>query len=241
MAHEEELLSIAAEMRELNAKFVSSHSGKYLRADDQARFKAIAVEAKSILDGELGNRNDFSSNIVNSLNSSSGFFGGPSYAGTSEVVQLIESAVKQIGRLRSAKPLTETSNVPPYVARARLDEIRGISNSQWSFARLIRLCEELNISCDHHCHMAVAMLVRSITDHVPPVFGAKSFREVASNHSGGKSFRASMDRLDNSLRSIADAHLHSHIRASEVLPMATQVDFRAELDVLLGEIVRLAK
>lgn len=241
MAHETELVDIVAEMRQIATRFVRSNNGMYLRTEDQARFKGIAVEAKAILDGELGKGNDFSVNIVHSLNSSSGFFGGPSSAAASETMQLIEAAVKQMSRVGSQSPKASKSHLPQYVELTRLDEIRAISNSQWSVIRLIRLCEELNIASEQQCYMAVAMLVRSITDHVPPIFGAKTFRDVANNHGGGKSFRASMDHLENSLRSIADAHLHSHIRASEVLPTATQVDFRADLDVLLGEIVRLAK
>ena len=89
--------------------------------------------------------------------------------------------------------------------------------------------------------MATAMLIRSIADHIPPVFGFKTFAEVANNYAGAQSFRASMKNLDNSLRNIADAHLHVHIRRSETLPTEAQVPFQADLDVLLAEIVRVAK
>src|SRR5437899_1028402 len=142
MAHEEELLGIAAEMRDLATRFVRSNNGIYLRTEDQARFKAIAIEAKSILDDELGKGNDFSANIVHSLNSSSGFFGGPSYAAASETIQLIEGAVKQMGRISSRIANAPTAGIPPYVDLNRLNEIRVISNPQWSFVRLTRLCEE---------------------------------------------------------------------------------------------------
>jgi len=45
-----------------------------------------------------------------------------------------------------------------------------------------------------------------------------------------------LSRLE-SARTIADQHLHATIRAREV-PAFPQVDFRAELDLLLAEIVR---
>ena len=48
-----------------------------------------------------------------------------------------------------------------------------------------------------------------------------------------------MTQLDASLRKIADSHLHQHVRKTEVLPLAPQVDFRGALDVLLSEVVRL--
>lgn len=50
-----------------------------------------------------------------------------------------------------------------------------------------------------------------------------------------------MDHLQKSSRKIADSHLHIMIRKKEVLPNATQVDFKNDLDRLLGEIVRILK
>ena len=50
-----------------------------------------------------------------------------------------------------------------------------------------------------------------------------------------------MQHLDASLRNIADAHLDTHVRPREVLPTFTQVDFLADLDVLLAEVIRLVK
>jgi Sec-independent protein translocase protein TatA len=84
------------------------------------------------------------------------------------------------------------------------------------------------------------MLVRALIDHIPPIFGCKKFSEVANNYGGGtKSFRKQMEHLDNSLRNIADAVLHEHVRKKESLPTHTQIDFRADIDVLLQEIVRV--
>jgi hypothetical protein len=83
------------------------------------------------------------------------------------------------------------------------------------------------------------MLTRAIIDHVPPIFGAKTFNEVASNYSGTKSFKDSMLHLSNSARKIGDSHLHVQVRSRESLPNRTQVDFSRDLDVLLGEIVRI--
>lgn len=43
-------------------------------------------------------------------------------------------------------------------------------------------------------------LPRAILDHVPPIFGFKSFAEVASNYGGEKSFRKAMERLEKHSR-----------------------------------------
>jgi len=84
------------------------------------------------------------------------------------------------------------------------------------------------------------MLVRAIADHVPPVFGCASFPEVANNYACAASFKKSMQNLNQSLRNIADAHLHVQIRKSESVPTAVQVNFSADLDVLLAEVLRIA-
>jgi len=76
-------------------------------------------------------------------------------------------------------------------------------------------------------------------DHIPPIFDVTSFPEVANNYKGTKSFNASMRRLNDSLRNLADSYLHVQIRKIESLPTAIQVDFRAEVDALLSEVSRV--
>jgi hypothetical protein len=55
---------------------------------------------------------------------------------------------------------------------------------------------------------------------------------------GGRSFTDTVRGLDDAARKIADAHLHMPMRKSEVLPVAQQVNFAPQLDLLLSEIVR---
>jgi hypothetical protein len=50
-----------------------------------------------------------------------------------------------------------------------------------------------------------------------------------------------MHHLENAARKIADTHLHMPIRKSETLPVAQQVNFAAQLDVLLSEIIRVTQ
>lgn len=128
-----------------------------------------------------------------------------------------------------------------YVNLKRIDELHAINSKKFDLARLIRICEELNISYANECFFAVAMLVRAILDHVPPIFNCSEFKKVANNYSGGRSFKDCMQHLENSSRKIADGHLHRPIRAKEVLPNETRVNFSNVLDVLLGEIVRILK
>jgi hypothetical protein len=121
-------------------------------------------------------------------------------------------------------------------------ELKVIHSEDFDLTKLIEYCEELNKVSTEECFLAIPMLGRAIIDHVPPIFGCKNFAEVANNYPGGsKSFKQSMEHLENSTRKIADSYLHVQIRKSEVLPNRTQVNFSADLDVLLSEITRVLK
>lgn len=244
MNAEDELQSIADEISILLDRFVHSDNALYLRSEDQAEFKRLAVEAKALLDDALGPANDFVGNFVHAINAGSGgFFGGPSYVAVSEAAGLLRGAVNHLRR-RSVTAKSSPEPVAlkaPYVDPTRLAEIRAVKGKAWDLTRLGQLCGELNVAHEHGSHMSVAMLVRAIVDHVPPIFGVKAFAEVANNYAGAKSFKDSMQKLDQSLRKIADAYLHVQIRTQEGIPNATQVNFSQDLDVLLQEIVRLVR
>lgn len=140
--------------------------------------------------------------------------------------------------------IIDVKEYPPernYVDTQRLEDLKSIKNENFDLTRLIQLCEEINVACQNDCHMTIAMVLRAIIDHVPPIFGTSSFSEVANNYSGSKSFRDSMQLLQQSLRNMADSHLHLQIRRKETLPSFTQVNFMADLDLLLSEIIRILK
>ncbi len=241
MSTDQDLLALTREMAGLETRFVESgNSNPHLRSRDQAEFKRLAIEARSILDAELGALNNFSMSLIHSTNSSAGgILGGPSLSNVQECRALIEGAVNHIRRrpgLSVANPLKLASH---YVDATRLATLRRLVGRKWDVSRLVRLCEELNTAHANGCFMATAMICRSIVDHVPPIFDCKTFSEVENNYGGAKSFRGSMSHLNQSLRNIADAHLHVQIRAKETVPTGAQVDFRADLDVLLAEIIRI--
>lgn len=242
----EELTAIADEMTALLPLFKkgNSTSGLFLPTEHSARFKAMAIEAKSIIDGELRHANEFSLNLINSVNAGAGgFFGGPSYASVEEASHIIRAAIRAIQR-KQATPPAPASGAKPYVDPGRIMALQQISSGQWDYSRLVELCRELNVAAANRCHMSTAMLLRTILNHVPPTLGFATFAEVANNYGSPKlhkSFKGSMQRLEGSLRNIADMHLHSPIRSSEDVPSAVQVDFAADLDVLLGEVIRVSQ
>ena len=149
----------------------------------------------------------------------------------------IQSSALAVGR----KEIQLDAKGRAFVDPSRVEELKQIRRDKFDLSKLVRMCEEINVCFTGECYLAVAMLTRAILDHIPPMFGADTFAQVANNYTSAKSFKASMQTLDNSSRKIADQHLHTKIRAAEVLPNATQVDFSQPLDVLLAEIVRIHK
>ncbi len=133
----------------------------------------------------------------------------------------------------------EVKEIENYINLKRLIQLKSIKSSEYDLKRLIQLCEEINIAHQNNCYMTIAMILRAIIDHIPPIFKANTFSEIASNYKGTKSFKKAMEHLNNSLRNIADSHLHIQIREKEELPTFNQVNFSADLDLLLSEIVRI--
>ncbi|MGA2519095.1 MAG: hypothetical protein ABSG44_21455 [Thermodesulfobacteriota bacterium] len=128
--------------------------------------------------------------------------------------------------------------VHKFVSETRIAQLRTLSPATFDLRKLIRLCEEINVAYTGGALLATAMLTRAILDHVPPIFAVSSFSQVANNYAGARSFKETMDRLDKAARKIADGYLHGQIRAKETLPEPQQVNFEAEIDALLAEIVR---
>jgi hypothetical protein len=120
-----------------------------------------------------------------------------------------------------------------YVDKSRIARLRQVRSPSFDLQRLIRLCEELNKCSAAGAFCATAALVRAVIDHIPPIFGARTFAEVANNV-GGKSNKASLLRLETSSRNIADSVLHQQIRKREVVANRTQVNFSNDLDILLA-------
>jgi hypothetical protein len=142
----------------------------------------------------------------------------------------------------AAEPPTprRTTEPAPFIANERIDELRELPSGTYDFRKLIRLSEELNIAWEHRCFLTVGMLTRAMIDHVPPVFGFRTFTEVANNYSaGGKSKKKIFEQMENVARQIANDFLHATIRDRETLPTDRQVDVSVEIDVLLGEVARI--
>lgn len=198
-----------------------------------AQFCSLVMEASALLNHKMGPLNIFYPRL-HPLQ-----LAPPSRENVSKLRALIEAAYNHLATIEAEpKHSIGGQEQAPYVAVSRLLDIKGLNSTRFDLRKLVRLLEELNLAHVNGMTMTTAMLVRAISDHVPPIFNAKTFSEVANNVSG-KSIKENLQHLDKSLRSIADGHLHAQVRPKEVLPSPSQVDFRQDLDVLLQEVVRL--
>lgn len=100
---------------------------------------------------------------------------------------------------------------------------------------LVRMCKEINSSYAHGNILATALLMRTVLNHIPPVFGHDSFAQVVAN--AGKSLKDNFEHLENGLRKIADFHAHRKIATPESYPSVAQVEpFRPQFELLLQQV-----
>jgi hypothetical protein len=150
--------------------------------------------------------------------------------------KLFTNVTNDFIRRYSVNNSADKSGTAAFINVNRIDVLRSKTNSSFDLRRLIRMCEEINQTFSDRCFLSTIFLVRSLLDHVPPIFGRKSFAEIANNH-GGKSFKEAMLHLENSSRKIADLYLHTQIKSNEILPEPQQVNFSQALDLLLAEVI----
>lgn len=131
----------------------------------------------------------------------------------------------------------KNSNSHNFISFSRIEKLKEIHVKEYDFLRLIRICEEINSNYKNMNYLATGALLRVLLDHVPPLLGFITFREVASNYPA-KSLKGTFQHLENGCRNISDGILHQTIRRKESLPTKQQVNYSADIDALLGEIIR---
>ena len=213
--------------------------GLLIRDDQQpADWFVIASEGKKLLQRLAREENweKLGVEVVKQdlMNGGTRFVGGPP--------EVREAAMAWVREKENKPPLKNAAGAAwVMVAESRLAELQALRSPQFDFKKLVQLCVELNVASREECYLSVGMLTRALLDHVPPLFGVKAFDQLASYSGGSRSFKETMLHLDTAAKKIADGFLHTQIRKSETLPTPQQVNFGAQLDVLLAEIVRITQ
>lgn len=215
----------------------SQHSRSRKAAE---RIVALSSEALGLMKDQMDSENRAVEELTEGFRKLDlGIYDGHAFFNFSLLAEMaIEEAIRDLKRAANSTkivpqaPLSDDS----YVAQKRLSEIRSLPDDKWDFSKLNQLCVELNAAHKSNSHYATAMLVRAITDHIPPLFDVDTFGQLASQV-GTRSFKETMQHLDKGLRKIADGYLHQHIRRRESLPTQQQANFSAVLDLLLSEVI----
>lgn len=206
-----------------------------------SQYQQWLTEAVDILEEIFGANNKFSANIINKSNAPYAFNmgGNVSKEVISDILGYLKAALKSAKRKKERQGLeNDFQNSDPFVENSRIQQLKEIETEKYDLKKVLRICKELNVAKQNQSYLSIPLLTRSLIDHVPPIFDCNSFNEVTNNY-GSKSFKESMKHLNKSSRKIADSFLHTQIRKRESLPNFTQVNFSSDLDVLLGEIIRI--
>ncbi len=214
----------------------------------------LKIDRASIFASTFGTFQQFHSNFTANINdlpvtieentqvSINGTSGGGFEKGARELLKNASIEKVSIPNKTPSLPIGSPIPLQHFVNPDRIEELRKAKYTDFDLARLVRLCEEINICYAQQAYFGVLMLTRAIMDHIPPLFKGGNFDFLLNNYGGSKqrSFKDSMSKLDGA-RKIADSFLHSHIRVKEPLPNEQQVHFIAHLDHLLVEIISIAE
>lgn len=158
-----------------------------------------------------------------------------------DVVGLLNPFVQE-EKLSERSHTAENANAPvvnrAFIDPARLSRLRELqSQTTFDLRKLIRLCEELNLAYGNRAWFSLAFLTRTVLNHVAPVFGQKTFAQVASQATP-KHFKLAAEALDVFARKVSDFHLHEPIAKHLTLPTETQVSMQVQMDIVLSEVER---
>ncbi|SCL38826.1 hypothetical protein GA0070624_6352 [Micromonospora rhizosphaerae] len=138
-------------------------------------------------------------------------------------------------------PAEEVLPARAYINPRVLDQLREASGASWDTTKLVALAEELD-ACVQAGHVyASHAVLRALLDHVPPLFGQKSFAAVVSSHAWAKTDAKYLGRL-STFRDQADDALHRQISKMADLLMLDNLPQAAAVNALLrGCAVQLQK
>jgi len=130
----------------------------------------------------------------------------------------------------------EVINYTNFVEIEVLESIIKVKSAKHDLTKLIKFIEELNFNYKYGNYLSAILILRAILNHIPPIFGFKSFSEYVSQT--GRSTKSILQRLEDEARPIADLHSHIMIKKRENLPTKNQIEpYKSSIEVLLHEII----
>lgn len=138
----------------------------------------------------------------------------------------------------------EPERVKAFIGLGYIQELKEIQNQKFDLRGLIEMCEEINRAYDRGDYLALIALVRTILNHVPPIFGQQTFERVVAHYGGtgvNKSFKGQMEHLLKGAKNLADEHLHKVIGPSVKVLNEESVNYAPLVNSLIGEIIQILR
>ena len=151
---------------------------------------------------------------------------------------------EESGPLVSVPPMPpEPKPIKNFIGLDYLEQLEEIQNPNFDLRGLIEMCKEINHGYDRGDYLAVIALIRTIMNHVPPIFGHQTFEQVVANYggNGNKSFKGQMEHLLKGAKNLADEHLHKVIGPSVKVLNEESVNYGPLVNSLIGEIIRILR
>lgn len=127
-----------------------------------------------------------------------------------------------------------------FISITRIEAVKALAGKcQYDLSKLIALCKEINDNYVRRNYYSVALLLRTLLNHVPPAFsGKESFDQVLAELNGPKhkTKKEILSRLHELQRKFADLVTHERLREFEPEITLQQVSFLPEIDYLLQEV-----
>ncbi len=150
-----------------------------------------------------------------------------------EFLYLIDKLIAQCENSGQKARSVDTGRTA-YIDKSTLLRLTKIENKNFDLSRLVSFCNELDDNYSLGNYHSCAMLLRAILDHIPPIFNKTSFDDVCAQH-GGRSFKDIVRPLNETAKKIGDDYLHTQVNKKVLVVTKTQVNFQANLDMLLNE------
>jgi hypothetical protein len=145
----------------------------------------------------------------------------------------IEDAIEQLDEFGATGSANMWIVAPEIVAH-----LEQTASTRFDTQFLARLCQEINSCWSHGNVIATALLMRSVLNYVPPIFGHTTFAQVTAQ--AGRSLKESFDHLENGLRKVADFQTHRIGGPLTPYPSVAQVEpFKPQFELLMHEILKV--
>ena len=131
----------------------------------------------------------------------------------------------------------QASTSKDFVDSGLVARVASLSGQSFNLAKLTRFTVELNENYSRGNYLSCALLIRAIINHVPPLFGHRTFSQVVAG--AGRSVKAILRQLEEGARDIDDLHTHEIVDGYSSPPTKNQIEpYKPPLEVLYQEIER---